>query len=475
MAREIIFLGLLFIVLSATVFVTVVPPHVIGRDFDIVCSAAAVGLTLLMLFWNRHEGTLDWTEPPVWISFWVFLNVVCPVWLMARREELQTTLLGLTVDMPQAVILICVGLLGLWAGHMIQPSSRKWRRCFRVPIVERAAAVWVFGVLAMTFTTVAGIGRNPIAGELGMERWANYLQFAAALGVLARNVLLIHYLRERPHIGWRLVAASLLFDVSISVLAAKKGFVISLFMLAMCIHYGTRKIRLQHVIGAALITAFFVPVVNTSRVLQALQPDAQFEGRAAALGEAIQSVASREARELGEDLSATVVGRQGSLLTTTALVQAVHPSVSSYEGWNLAVEIGRSLVPRFLSPNKTIGASELYRATTRYWGAATEYSFTSIGQFADAYRAGGYAFLFGWFALTGWLLGKFYYRGDGGRDPVSSAWYVTVLFTVLYYEHDLTTCVVRLVQFCPLMWALLHVITTSRNAFPKSSTAVISK
>jgi len=458
----VVLLFLLFPLILIVATIAEFPPHAFGGLFDASCAALGTVLLVVMLWWRLKRGFLDWTEPPVWTSIWVYLNVVAPTWLLDRNGVPQIAALNYSVDMPKAVALIGVGLVALWAGYIASTQRHARRQPNRPPMVAQTFLIWIFGAVLMAWSGLADAGSS---GSVSVfDKWLNYVAFFCYLSVLARSVLLIYYLRVRPRFGWILVAVSVVYEVGFSVVAAKKGFAISLLMLAMCVYYGAKQLRVGYCLLAGLLVLFFVPVVNTFRVNKALSFDASFDGRISALSKAVGEVANTSAGELSLDVANTVVGRQGSMLATTASVMAHHPTVLPYEGLELGGEFLRALMPRALWPAKPAGLSSLYMNTTRYWGASTEYALTAIGQFADAYRAGGWIFVVAWFMLSGWFLGYLYQRGAAGRDPISSAWYITLLFVVFYYENDLTTCALRIVTFCPLMWfAMRYLMTGTRR------------
>ena len=448
---------LLIILLYISLF-----PHALGLPFDYSCAALAAVLCAVAYWWHRTCGRFDWTEPPVWTSAWVFLNVIASIWVLDRQYIPAIPWLDYSRDMPKAVALIGVGLVAMWGGHVAGVRGRPSSRLTGPPRVAIALTIWV----ACTLPLIGGVALNAgIAREATgpLDRWTNYIAFSTALATLARNALIIQYLRVRPRFGWCLVGVSVAYELVLSIVAAKKGFALSIIMLAMCVYYGTKRVRLAYWLPAAALVLFFVPVVTLFRANTAMSADSSLSGRVSTLRYTIRDTAANTSvAQLGDALIYTVVGRQGGLLASDASIMSIHPDVQPYLGGQIVAEIVQSIIPRVVLPTKPIGVSSLYFNTMLYWGAHSEHTFTAIGQCGDAYRAGGWLVVVLWSVFAGWFLGRQYRSIAYSRPPVACAWYVTVLFLAFYYENDLCACCLRLVEFCPLLWLIARYAITKK-------------
>jgi hypothetical protein len=143
------------------------------------------------------------------------------------------------------------------------------------------------------------------------------------------------------------------------------------------------------------------------------------------------------------------------MLNIAASAMFLHPNLQPFVGLEMVEYFFPQLIPRVLFPFKSTERPSLYMITTTYGGAPSEYSFTAIGQFADSYRAGGWATVIIWFGVLGIFTAWLYLEGPGSGNLAGTVFYITVLTLILRYDFDTATILIQLIQFGILLWLIV--------------------
>ena len=438
--------------------------HALGGAFEVAAAGLGVWLTLIIIWWARQRGKFDPFELPVWISVNVYVQVVLNVWLLQRDWLPSTPWLryGYQSKMVLAVLLFGVSLTALWAGyvwayrqldrspHWIEPSAGPIR-------MGAVIAIWFLGWTISSLAVVATIQGYLGAAPSRILAWMNYLNLVDFISIAAGSALVIYHFRRPTLLGWLWLAVMLGSNLVSALIAGSKSFALSLLWLAIYIYYAKGKLPTRWLAVGLIVVIVVVPIVNVYRAnLQAIDTGrgVALSARLQALGEALQEVREKPTSSLVEDTRYTFERRQGNMLDVTASTISLHPSVIRFIGLDMAEYFLRQLIPRVLWPNKPTDRPSFLLITTTYSGAHTEYSFSEIGLFADSYRAGGWPFVVIWFMALGAFSAWLYRQGPGSGNMAGTVFYIAMLTGVLRYEREVTTLLLRLIQFGPLIWII---------------------
>ncbi len=438
-------------------------PHAAGAVYEV--GALLTGLTAIGCFaaWSRTSGLTDFFQGPNWLCSIVYVNTVGFTWLLKRNWQPHIPWVFAAPDrlLGEALIIEGVGFLAVWAGFAFSIRALPVRARRRESGRLRPGMAWLLvylGVAAKLYGILSGSAIYLTTASAAQLLWLNYLQFVVYVGWLGKTALLVVGCRTGDRRTIRNVLAVIAFEVFLDLIIGTKGFMLAFFTVVMSVYYGKGKIDRKLIAAGAFSLLLLVPTVTGFRQLM---HEAHAAGenslaiRAASVWTAFQSSIANPGDAL-DSLSGTLVGRQGEMLEVTASICAIHPADRGFVWKELIQEGALLLIPRIIWRDKPSERSELYRATTTYTGAATEYSFTAIGLFGDAYRAAGYPGVTIVFLLIGYIYGAFYQRGPLTRDPRGTVLYIVVVTCLLMYESGLVDVFVRLVQVCPLLWLANH-------------------
>ena len=433
--------------------------------FELAAAGLGVWLGLLMYSWAQYRGKFDPFEPPNWISLNVYLQVVLNVWLLQRdhlpvapwvynRLEESTTL---------AVVLFFVSLTVLWIGYAWSYTRLARRPAFyqfKVGSMRVMATftIWLVGWVVGVLATLAGIGSYLGVATVGGFAWENYIFFVYIIANAAKAALTIHIFRKPSLAGWLWFAFAMLSDVALSLVNGRKIFALTMLWTAMYIYYAREKLPKRWLMIGVGLVFLLVPVVNVYRqILLDINSGkgVEISNRAEVLIQTIGGVAQQPINDLINATSSTFQSRQGSLLDITASVVVLHPTEIPYIGQEMASWFGNQLIPRVLWPDKPVSRSPFLYITSMYTAAEWEYSFSTIGLFADSYRAGGWAAVVIWFWLVSMLLVLLYMQGPGNHNAAGTVFYISIITQIITYDQDVSTVLIRLVQFLPLLWIVI--------------------
>jgi hypothetical protein len=439
--------------------------HAFGVGFEAAAASLGVWLAMLVVWWSRQRGKLDPFELPVWFSLNVYVQVVLNVWLLQRDRLPSIPWLGdnYSRSMPMAVILFGVSLTAMWLGYVwafrrlgrgiqrLQPVARAMR-------VSNVVAIWFLSWAVTVFSTLSGISGYLVTGLGSSSNWLNYFYFVDIIRGAATAALVIHHFRHPTLVGWLWFLLVVMSEFSLSLVAGSKGFAMALIWLAMYVYYATGKLPKRWLALGFVTVVFLVPVVNNFRQsLQALDlgGGVGLEDRTQALGSVLARTVVQPLTSLFKTTTETFERRQGYMLDITASVMVLHPGKMPFVGIAMIDYFVPQLIPRVLWPSKPLERPSLYLITTTYGGAPSEYSFTEIGMAADSYRAGGWVFVVIWFFVLGVLAAWLYLRGPGRGGLAGTVFYVVMITQFLLYSGDVVHTLLRLIQFGPLLWAII--------------------
>lgn len=454
--------------------------HSYGIGFEFAAVALGVWLGCLMLWWARHRGKFDLFEPPVWISVNVYGQVVLNVWFLQRDHlpNIPWVLDNLGTIMPLAVLLIGVGLTALWAGYIwaYRVYSGKASR-LQFPAgnmrVSNVKFIWAAGWIVGNLAVLTGINAYLGTGVGDSTRWLNYLQFIIIITSAATVALVIRQFRRPTTAGWLWVAIIIVSELVARLVVGSKGFALTLLWLVMAIYYATGKLRIRWIALLLFLVVIFVPVVNSYRVVLHLVDPGKGVGlslRLEALETAIHEITSQPVGDSMVSAMETIEKRQGAMLDITASVLTLHPGNMPFVGEEMAINFFPQLIPRAIWPAKPTERPHLLMVTTTYLNAPYEYSFSEIGLIADSYRAGGWVFMVIWFLLVGAFFSWLYLQGPGSGNLAGTIFYITVITQLIRYENDISTTLVTMIQFAPIIWgiiwAVMFIPTRVRKVLP---------
>jgi len=437
-----------------------IQPHVYGLIFELTAAGLGVWLVILMLWWSRRWGKFDLFEPPVWISLNLYLQVVLNVWLLQRdriptipwvRENYATA-------MPAAVVLFGIALTILWGAYAWaynRLSNRRVKLAASRMRLQAVMLIWVMGWLVGIMSVVAGTS-SYLGG--GGSVWSNYLAFIEIITDAATAALVIYQFRRPSTIGWVWLGVVVLTDIGLPLVAGSKGFALSLLWLVIYIYYATNRLPKRWLAVGFVVVVLFVPVVNQFRNILWKVGESQaasFTGRLEALGDAMSTTLSQPVSSAVESTRQTFEQRQGNMLDLTASVLYLTPAQLPYAGPEMAQYFFQQIIPRVIWPDKPTDRPQIFYTTSTYGGAPSEYAFTEIGLAADSYRAGGLPTVAIWFVLMGLFCAWLYHYGIVRGGTAGIVFYVTVLLHIIRYEADITTRLLYLIEFVPLIWFIV--------------------
>jgi len=210
---------------------------------------------------------------------------------------------------------------------------------------------------------------------------------------------------------------------------------------------------------AGLLVVLLVPVVNRYREeLHALN-----SGQGVSLASSIGALADVFLETISQPLQSsfdttktTFQYRQGGMLDLVASVLFIHPARMPFVGIEMVEAFGLQVIPRAFWPGKPLTRFPLLMITTLYGGAKTEYSFSSIGLVADAYRAGGWIIVVFFFFVFGAFIAWLYVQGPLSETLSGIVFYTTLLANIILYDKDISTLLINLIQFGPLIWIMIR-------------------
>jgi hypothetical protein len=441
--------------------------HLYGISFELISFSLGLVLVIIIGAWVKLNQRFDPFEFPIWLSMNVYIQVIMNVWLLQRdRGSSIPWLINNPSTLTLAVVLFGVSLVMLWTGYILvyrwTDGSKQMPKTKREVVnISHTYLVWFVTWLIGIYVTLAGIGSYLGSGISSNLAWLNYYQFAAVIGSAATATLTILHFKKPSRASWMWSSVVLGSQIILSVIAGSKSFVLLLIWFVMYFYYARRSLPRFWVIVAGMLVILLVPVVNRYRVeLHALDSGkgVSLAARVNALADSVAETTSQPLQSSFESTKNTFQVRQGSLLEITASVLALHPDRMPFVGTEMVNEFFPQLIPRVFWPEKPVSLSPLYKITTVYTGAATEYSFSSIGLSADAYRAGGWITVIIFFFLLGGLLAWLYRIGPQSGSLAGTVFYTTLLSNLILYDKDVFGLLVNLAQFGPIIWVTIRLV-----------------
>lgn len=452
--------------------------HPYGIFFDLASAGLGIWLAILIGYWSKLQQRLDLFELPVWLSLNIYVQVVMNVWLLQRDRVSSIPWLRYYnySSMPWAVVLFGVALTALWIGYAVNYRRMAVKKS-QTPAngqdinVTNTYLVWLVTWFVSIYVSIAGIGSYLGSGIRANLGWLNYFHFVAVVGGAATALLAIRHFRN-PRIAssvWLLVVVGT--QLVLSLIAGSKVFVLFFAWLVMYYYYARRRLPMTWFLLAGVLMVLLVPVISRYREeLHKLDTGAgvSLNDRVGALTNVFVNTISQPLHASFDSTKDVFQSRQGSILNITASALTLHPSSMKFVGPEMIQEFFPQLIPRVFWPGKPLTRSPLLMITTIYGGAATEYSFSSIGLVGDAYRAGGWPTVLIFFLLLGAFSAWIYHHGPQSGSFPGTIMYTTLLSNVLLYDTEISTMLINLIQFGPLLWILV------RGVFFSSSTPLLS-
>jgi hypothetical protein len=433
--------------------------HRLGDAFELAAAGLGILVAGMVYWWARRRGRLDPFDAPVWFSVNAYGQVVLNVWILQRDQGFSGYVSSMTTESApaMAVFLMGVGLLAFWGGYLAatrflssrprpvqhRPGKPRWRLII---------LLWFVCEVLEVLSVISG-GSGYLA--LGASIWTNYLAFAAHLGDLATFLLLLQHFRYPRTIGWLWLFALVATNVSLGLVMGTKSAVFVLLYAVMAIYYVRRRLSVRWLAVGFLALLVIVPTVNTFRAnLYAAGFDrtagAAFGDRVPILHSSLASTLSNPLSGLAEQTRDTFEQRQGSLLEITVAIMAVHPTLRPFIGLDILAYFAEQTIPRVFWPGKPAGHPNLYLILSSYLGLP-DHSWATPGQFADAYRAGGWPFVIIWLSLLGALSAWFYSHGPRTGDLAGTAFYLLLLTSFVTYEDHIVTTTMEFLKFGVLL------------------------
>lgn len=456
--------------------------HSLGIGFQIAAPALGVWVALVIVWWTRRTGRFDPFELPVWFSVNAYVQTVLNLWLFqGDARPVSPWLKSNYGDMAVwSILLIGVGISALWLGYVWASRRLEHRPSIPQPITVSprllvVRIVW-FGTFSITVLSVVGGARGYLPSQVMSQ---NLLLFVDQIGSLVTFILMLYHFGHPTRMGWMWLGFVCIAQVSLGLVVGTKGAVFIFLYVLIAAYYATKKLRWSWIVLGILLVLFVVPLVSVFRenLFQAgfsRDAGAGISERSSVLMESIPQVLSRPLASQWEQTRDVMTQRQGSLFEATAAVMVVHPRYIPYFGLDMLAQIIEQVVPRFLWPSKSIGTPRLYMNSSAYLGASAEYSFTAIGQFADAYRTGSWFFVVLWLGGIGVLSAWIYMNGPGLGHVPRTAFYMVMATTILTYSNDILITSVRSLQIMIPAWLIMEYLLVRRvhnrkTTQPKSS------
>lgn len=452
--------GLFILLLNSASSPIHVGSHRLGDAFELAAAGLGILVAGMIYWWARHRGRIDPFEAPIWFSLNAYGQVVLNVWLLQRDQGFSGYVSSVTTESAPtvAVLLMAVGLLAFWAGYLAttrfvasrprfiqhRPGKPRWRLII---------LLWFVCQMLEVLSVVSGA-----SGYLALRAsaWTNYLAFSAHLGNLATFLLLLQHFRHPRTMGWLWLFALVAANVSIGLVMGTKSAVFVLLYAVMAIYYARRRLSVRWLAMGLLALLVIVPTVNTFRAnLYAAgfnrTSGAAFGDRVPILQSSLVSTLSNPLAGLAEQTRETFEQRQGSLLEIMVAIMAVHPDLRPFVGLDMLAYFAEQTIPRIFWPAKPTARPDLYLILSSYLGLP-DHSLATPGQFADAYRAGGWPFVIVWLSLLGALSAWFYSHGPRTGDLAGTAFYLLLVTSFVTYEDHILTTTMELVKFGILLW-----------------------
>jgi len=441
-----------------------IPGHVIGARFEIAAALLGVWLLGLIGFWAKRHKRFDPFEPPIWISLNIYFQIVMNVWLLQRDRVPWIPWLrsNYSTSMPLAVILFGITLTFFWSGYAVaygrlaRISSGKKTGDLAVKL-SNTYILWFLIWVVEIYASLVGISSYLGSGISSSLSLINYYQFVLYLGSAVTAIIVIRHFKHPTTAGWIWLATIVVVQLILSLVVGSKGFATFFIWLIMCYYYSKRRLPKFFLVFAAAAVICFVPVVNSFRVaLHGIDSGGgvSLMPRAKALSGVITAISHASFQNLFDSTRQTFETRQGDMLDVTASVLTLHPKKMPYVGEEMISDFFREVVPRVFWPGKPVERSRLDMISTVYCGTHAEYAFTSIGLPADAYRAGGWAFVIFFFFILGAFMAWLYVRGPFRGSLFGIVLYVTLLFNILVYDRSIKGILINLIQFGLLIWII---------------------
>lgn len=449
--------------------------HIYGEEFELTCALSSLLMLGLILFSLNNNRRIDWFEPPIWYFIYTFSQVIMNVWLLQRDR--QTNIPWLVMDtgskMTLAVILFDVGLVSICLGYFISKrihlGNTKIVKSKMALNFSLTIAIWFVTWIIGIISALSGVGGYQTAGTIFSVGWENYFYFISLINIIATSALILHVSRHPTRIGWIWLGVVFLTVLILSVFVGSKRFAINFIWLFMALYYGLHKFPIKLAIIGILLIVTFVPVVNNYReVINSNLPNkdislgSSIAYRVSALNKALGMTFSQPIEYFLSNTTDTYKDRQAGLLDISASVLSIHPDKVPFVGLEMLNDFFPQLIPRLFWPSKSITRSPLMMITMTYGGASSEYSFSSIGIIADAYRAGGWLFVIFFCGLLGAFLQRVYSKAIEVSNPAYTSLYI-VLLSVVLIDREVSTILINLIQFGLLLWLITFKILYRRT------------
>jgi hypothetical protein len=440
--------------------------HNLGGRFEVASAALGLWLIGIVVVWSRRRGRLDLFELPTWISINSYIQVILNVWLFQRDYQFLAPWLYASYETISVAVvaLFGLGLSCMWLGYAwsyaFLTRRPQFTKTFTGTLRLRLTFLIWFGTwFISTFSVIVG-WQGYLAVQAGF-RWENYLSFIQLIGTAAATALALHHFRHPSR--WSRIWLGLYLGSSVlfALIIGTKGAVLLFIWLIMTEYYATRRVRWRWMAIGGLVAIFLIPSVNLIRAgLHATDvgQGVAFSQRLGVVRSATQELTSRSVSELYSDTRETFEGRQSGVMAVTASALFLHPRLEHYVAGETAEYMLQQLIPRLVWPDKPTQRSDLFMITTSYLGAATEYSFSDIGLFADSYRIGGWLFVVLCFISIGAVGAWLYWRGPESANTVGIVFYTVVLSDIVRYSDPVSLVILRLLQMGVLLWFLLRFV-----------------
>lgn len=320
------------------------------------------------------------------------------------------------------------------------------------------AAIWVVTWAIATLSALTAVQAYLGTASNDTLVWLNYLQFIIYISSVATSALAIHNFQHPSKIGWLWFLVMFSSGLVSSLIVGTKGFVFTIIAVLMYYYYAKSKFPKLWLAAGVLLVFAIVPVVyNYRQYLQQFNSGGGVDlaGRLEVLGNAIQDLQSSSIEGLVQGTATTFKTRQGSIFDVDASVVTLHPDTLPFDGGDMVGYVAQSLIPRLIWLDKPTERPALYLITSTYLAAYAEYSFSEIGLWADAYRAGGWLFVVVYFALIGIFMAWLYQKGPGKGSLPDTVFYIFIITGIITYSTEITTVVLHGVQFAIIMWGLI--------------------
>lgn len=455
-------LGFLVLLLSLDASPLYLGRHSLGIGFEIASGALGIWLALILFWWFRHQRRVDVFELPVWFSLNAFGQVVLNIWALQPDVRLTPFVTSIMTESTPvvAILLMAVGISALWAGylaatHLIRSQRHPVQRTHYKPRWRLIAGIWLFSTLLQAVSVAGGaVGYLPLTGSV----WASYIAFVGYLGQLTTFMLLLQHFSHPRTIGWLWLFGMASTNILLGLIEGTKGAVLVLLYVVMAIYYARRRVSARWLAVGFLALVLTVPTVNTFRTnLYRAGFDrstgAGLSDRMSVLLSSLGDTLSYPLSGLAVETRETFEQRQGTILEITISMLAVHPDLRPFVGLDMLSYLAQESIPRVFWPGKPAGTRDLYLIVSSYLGLP-DFSLATPGQFADAYRVGGWPFAAIWLCLLGILMAWFYSHGPAIGDLTGTAFCLLMLTSCLDYEYHVALTTLELLKFGLPLWLI---------------------